>query len=189
MRLVTLRWPESNPSGHSWLLFHSEAPAPRAHLLTRRVRLRHARKRGVACAAILDTEPKMGPLEATRLRFSSSLRGKTLLIIGLTMFGLVGGLYVLSRVLLLRGFSHLEEDFARQNLERISSALANELGTLDRTTSEYASWDQSYAYLHGKQPSYARTEFPDATFQQLKINFVVILDNSGKKVFSKGFNL
>jgi len=131
----------------------------------------------------------MGPLEATRLRFSSSLRGKTLLIIGLTMFGLVGGLYLLSRVVLLRGFSHLEEDFARQNLERISSALANELGTLDRTTSEYASWDQSYAFLHGKQPSYSRTEFPDATFQQLKINFVVILDNSGKKVFSKGFNL
>jgi PAS domain S-box-containing protein len=131
----------------------------------------------------------MGPLEATRLRFSSSLRGKTLLIIGLTMFGLVGGLYLLSRVVLLRGFAHLEEDFARQNLERISSALANELATLDRTTSEYASWDQSYAFLRGKQPSYVQTEFPDVTFQQLKINFVMILDNSGKKVFSKGFNL
>jgi len=131
----------------------------------------------------------MGPLDATRVRFSSSLRGKTLLIVGLTMLGLVGGLYLLARVVLLRGFSHLEEDFARQNLERISSALANELATLDRTTSEYASWDQTYAYLHGKQPNYVHTEFPDVTFQQLKINFVVILDNSGRKVFSKGFNL
>ena len=47
----------------------------------------------------------MGPLEATRLRFSSSLRGKTLLIIGLTMFGLVGGLYVLCGALRLARFN------------------------------------------------------------------------------------
>jgi PAS domain S-box-containing protein len=131
----------------------------------------------------------LGPFKAAPLRFLSSLRGKTLLIILAAMLGLVGGLYTLSRVVLLRGFNHLEEDFARQNLGRASSAIANELDTLERTTSEYASWDQTFGYLHGKNPSYVKTEFPVPTFQQLKVNFVVILDNSGRKIFSKGFSL
>jgi PAS domain S-box-containing protein len=131
----------------------------------------------------------LGPFKAAPLRFFSSLRGKTLLIIFATMVGLVGGLYAISRVLLLRGFANLEEDFARQNLERASSAVQNELDTLDRTTSEYASWDQTYAFLHGKNPGYVSSEFPVPMFQQLKVNFVVILDKSGRKVFSKGFSL
>jgi len=131
----------------------------------------------------------LGPFKAAPLRFLSSLRGKTLLIILLAMLGLVGGLYALSRVILLRGFNHLEEDFARQSLGRASSALANELDTLARTTGEYAAWDQTYAYLRGKNPSYVNTEFPVTTFQQLKVNFVVLVDHSGRKLFSKGFSL
>jgi PAS domain S-box-containing protein len=119
----------------------------------------------------------------------SSLRQKTLLIIGITMFAAVGSLFLLSRIVLLRGYARLEEDFASQNLERAASALTNELNTLDRTTSEYAAWDQSYAYLHGRNPGYIKSEFPAPTFQQLKVSFVVILDNSGHKVFSKGFDL
>ncbi|MGH9761691.1 MAG: CHASE4 domain-containing protein, partial [Blastocatellia bacterium] len=116
----------------------------------------------------------------------SSLRGKTRFIIFVTMVCLVGGLYALSRVVLLRGFSHLENDSARQNLDRASSALANELASLDRTTSEYATWDQTYAYFHGTNPGYIKSEYAASTFQQLNLNFVILFDNSGKKVFAKG---
>ncbi len=131
----------------------------------------------------------MGPFRAAPLRFAASLRGKTILIIFITMLGLVAGLYSLARVVILRGFEKVEEDFARQNLERASSALANELDTLERTTNEYASWDQTYKFLHGKYPGYPKSEFPTPMFVQLKVNFVVILDESGRKVFSKGFSL
>jgi PAS domain S-box-containing protein len=119
----------------------------------------------------------------------SSLRQKTLLIIVLTMFVAVGSLFLLSRLLLLHGYARLEESFAKDNLERAASALNNELNTLDRTTSEYASWDQTYSYVHGTNPDYEKSEFPPATFQELKVSFVIILDNSGHKVFSKGFDL
>ena len=128
-------------------------------------------------------------LHSPDLRAPTSLRRKTLLIISVAMLGLVGGLYALSRVVLLRGFSKIEDEFARQNLERASSALANELEMLDRITSEYAEWDQTYAYMQKKNPGYVRSEFPGATFLEVKINFVVILDTSGREVFSKGFNL
>jgi len=105
------------------------------------------------------------------------------------MIGLVGGLYVLSRAVLLRSFNRLEEDFARDNIERASSALTNEINTLDRTASEYGAWDQTYAFVHDHNVRYIRSEFPSSTFQQLKISFVAIFDEHGKLLFSKGFDL
>lgn len=131
----------------------------------------------------------MGPFRATPLRFASSLRGKTFLIILLSTLGLAAGLYYLSRAVLMRDFSTLEDEFARQNLERARSALLNELDTLDHTTGEYGAWDQTYTFVKTRNPAYIQSEFPAATFQQLHIGFVVLLDNSGKVLFSKGFDL
>src|SRR6202045_3197565 len=105
------------------------------------------------------------------------------------MFVAVGSLFLLSRIILLHGYARLEENFARENLERAASALTNELNTPDRPTSEYAAWDQTHAYLNGSNPDDFKSEFPAATFQELKVSFVVILDNSGHKLFSKGFDL
>ena len=70
-----------------------------------------------------------------------------------------------------------------------ASAVSNDLSTLDRTTSEYAAWDQTYEYVQGKRPTYEKTEFPAPTFQQLQISFVAIYDLSGKRLFAKGFDL
>ncbi|MGO9931411.1 MAG: CHASE4 domain-containing protein, partial [Steroidobacteraceae bacterium] len=131
----------------------------------------------------------MAPLRIAQLRVPSSLRRKTLLIIGITMLGLVGGLFMLSRIVLMRGFAKLEEDFAGRDIARASSALDNELNTLDQTTSEYATWDLTYEYARGQRPNYTKTEFPAPTFQELKISFVVIFDTQGRKLFSKGFDL
>ncbi len=131
----------------------------------------------------------MAPLHIAQLRVPSSLRRKTLLIIGITMLGLVGGLFVLSRIVLMRGFARLEEDFAGADISRASSALANELNTLDQTTSEYATWDLTSEYARGLRPSYIKTEFPSSTFQELKISFVVVFDAHGRKLFSRAFDL
>ncbi len=131
----------------------------------------------------------MGSLRIAEQTLPTSLRRKTLLIIALTTIGMVGGLFLLSRYLLNRGFGHLEEEFARENVARASSAIANELTTLDRTTSEYAAWDQTYAFVHGEKPKFVETEFPTTTFQQLQISFVAIYDSNGKRLFAKGFDL
>ena len=127
----------------------------------------------------------MGPIEAAARKVPSSLRGKTLAIIFITVICLVGGLYSLAREVLLRGYAHIEENFARENIARAESALSNELATLDRGTYEYSSWDQTCAYMKGKDPGYTRSEFPLSTFKQLNLSFVAIFDNAGKPVFER----
>ncbi|HEY4710280.1 MAG TPA: CHASE4 domain-containing protein [Candidatus Acidoferrales bacterium] len=124
-----------------------------------------------------------------RFRLRTSLRNKTLVIVLTALVGLVGGLFVVSRAVLLSGFSRLEADFATENLGRASSALLNEIDTLQHTTDQFADQDQTYAYLGGPHPEGVRSEFPARIFEQLRVNFIVVLDRSGHRVFSKGFNV
>jgi PAS domain S-box-containing protein len=131
----------------------------------------------------------VGPFQRTKLHLSASLRGKTLFILLAVVLGLVGGLYALARVVLLRGFENIEEDFARQNLDRASSALSNELATLDRTTTDYSSWDHTYKFMRGEDPKYVKSDLLPMSLGQLRLNFVVLLDKSGRKVFSRSYNL
>jgi PAS domain S-box-containing protein len=102
---------------------------------------------------------------------------------------LVVGLFSLTRSVILRGFSKVEDDFARQNLDRASSALSNELENLEHATDQYADRDFTYNALRGNHPERVATEFTGPAFEQLRVNFVVVLDTSGRKVFASGFNL
>jgi PAS domain S-box-containing protein len=124
-----------------------------------------------------------------RFPLRTSLRHKTLMIVLAALIGLVGGLYVLSRAVLLRGFSRLEDDFAAENLGRATSALSNEVDTLQHTADQFADSDQTYEYLSGVNPDAVRAEFPARIFEQMRVNFVVVLDRSGRKIFSRGFNV
>lgn len=127
----------------------------------------------------------MGPIEAAARKVPSSLRGKTLIIVFVTVIGLVGGLYLLARQVLLRGYAHLEDESARENIGRAESALANQLAMQDRNTNEYASWDETYDFLNGRDPDYPKSEFPADTFRQLNLSFVAIFDSEGKPVFER----
>jgi len=123
-----------------------------------------------------------------RFQLRTSLRGKTLAIVLATVIGLVGGLYWLSRGVILRGFSNVENDFARENLERASSAITNELENLQQTADQYADRDQTYAYLQERNAASLKDEFSGPLFEQRRVNFFVVLDSSGHTVVGKGFN-
>jgi signal transduction histidine kinase/CheY-like chemotaxis protein len=116
------------------------------------------------------------------------LRTRTLLTVALSLVGLVAILYSVARVSMLRGFSELEADDTRQNLSRATAVLGDDLATLDNTTSDYAAWDDTCAYLAGKNPNLPVSEFPDQWFPRLRITFVMIFDQNGRKVFAKAYD-
>ncbi|HEV2206055.1 MAG TPA: CHASE4 domain-containing protein [Candidatus Acidoferrales bacterium] len=131
----------------------------------------------------------MASIPRSRLHLPHSLRGKTLVIVLITVFALVGGLYGLARMVLLRGYSTLESDFARQDIDRASSGLQNEIASLGRTNSDYSSWDETYRFLKGKNPQFPAEQFPSSELPQIKVNFVLIVDNAGRRVFSQAYDL
>ena len=119
----------------------------------------------------------------------TSLHNKTLAIVLVTLIGLVGGLYALSRVVLMSGFARVEDSFARQNLARASSALSNETQTLQHAAQQYADLDQTYDYVLDGNAGRVRAEFPSRIFEQLRVNFIVVLDRQGRELFSQALSL
>jgi PAS domain S-box-containing protein len=128
------------------------------------------------------------PLNRRRPR-GWTLRTKTVFFISLTLVGLLVALYAVSRQVLLRSYGELEEQDTRQNLERAVSALTDDLDSLGRAASDYSAWDQTYAFIHGGNPNFVKSEFPVETFLRLRLSLAVLLDNSGKTIFEQAADL
>src|SRR5258708_13658021 len=116
------------------------------------------------------------------------LRTRTLLSVALSLVSLVAILYSVARVSMMHSFATLEEDDTRQNLARATAVLADDLSTLDHTTSDYAAWDDTCAFLEGRNPNLPTSEFPDPWFPRLRINFVLIFDSHGRQVFPNAYD-
>jgi sensor domain CHASE-containing protein len=116
------------------------------------------------------------------------LRARTLLCVALSLVSLIAILYSVARFSMVRSFAALEADDARQNLARATAVLADDLATLDNTTSDYAAWDDTCEFLEGKKPNLPTSEFPDEWFPCLRIDFVLIFDRSGRQVFAKAYD-
>lgn len=117
------------------------------------------------------------------------LRKKTLTIICVTFVSLILALYAISQIILLNSFAELEERSTRQNVERALSALNDELSYLDTVTSDWAAWDDTYAFIDDVNPDYIKSNLVNGTFIELGLNLLLLIDSSGRIVFGKAFDL
>ncbi len=118
-----------------------------------------------------------------------TLRKKTIIIIGVTLAGLILILYVISRVILLDSFAELEKQNTCRNVERILSALSDELSNLNHLTGDWAGWDDTYAFIEDANDDYIKSNLGDETFIELKLNIMLFINSSSQIIFDKGFDL
>lgn len=118
-----------------------------------------------------------------------TIRKKTLLIIGATFVGLVVILYFVSQNILLNSFARLEEKTTQENIERVVSALENNISFIDATADDWATWDDTYAFIQDKNQDYINSNLVDGTFVNLGLNFMLYIDAAGKVVYAKAVDL
>ena len=121
-----------------------------------------------------------------------TLRTKTLIIIGVTLAGFLVALYSVSRIVLLGSFAKLEEQDARRNVDRVRSALADELATLDHICRDSATWDKTYAFIQNGDPEFIKSDVGYGRFSTLaqrRQNLLLYIGASGQIVFGEGFDL
>ena len=117
----------------------------------------------------------------------NSLRTKVLGALTLALLVLFLAQYAITRAVLLNGFSHLDTTRANLNLQLIRTAIEQQLSQLEGVTKDYAYWDEMIDFVKGSAPK-LDTNFSPQTFNNLKINSIVITDINGKILFSKAMN-
>jgi sensor domain CHASE-containing protein/class 3 adenylate cyclase len=118
-----------------------------------------------------------------------SLRQKTLLLIGLTLASLVGILYASLSIIFLSSFAQIEERDAHRNVQRVRQALSDELQTLSTTATDYAEWDDTYAFIEDANQDFVQKNLLEQIFVDFKLNVLLFLNRKNQIVFGKGFNL
>jgi PAS domain S-box-containing protein len=113
-----------------------------------------------------------------------TLRNTTLVIVGMTIFGLIAVLYIISQSILFNGFSRIEQNQVQANIERINKIFADRIAHLKMQCKDYSNWDDTCNYLETGNPEYTINFIPQS-MDNLKIDFVLIYNREGNLVFSK----
>jgi sensor domain CHASE-containing protein/signal transduction histidine kinase/HAMP domain-containing protein len=128
-----------------------------------------------------------------------TLRGKTLMIIGLTMVLLIVVLFLISRGIIHSGFKKVENDLAfgidkieksdtRQNVQRVTDALRYKIDNLATKAADWAQWDDTYRFVVDKNKAYIQSNLSKESLAALKINMIIMLNIKGQLVYGIAFD-
>ena len=118
-----------------------------------------------------------------------TLRIKTLLIVAAALASLIVVLYLTSSSILSSSFAQEEQQDTRQQVERVLNTLSDWQEELNRTTNDYAAWDDTYAFIQDANEAYITANLVDNTFVNLKVNVMFFVDATGRVVLSKTVDL
>jgi signal transduction histidine kinase len=134
------------------------------------------------------------PAAKLRGRFGSyrrytTLRWKTLLIVAATLIGLLVIVYIPLRIFLLGSFVALEQQLLLTDLDRAFNAINDDTYNLDLMNAGYSMWDDTYAFVEAPKQEYIDNNFYDDFLADNRLNLVLVIDNAGRTVFGKAFDL
>ena len=117
------------------------------------------------------------------------LREKILTIGGLTSIILILILYAVAQIILLGSFAKLEEDYTHGNVQQALDALSQEIMNVNTKASDWASWDDTYAFIKDTNKRYIHSNLTQDTFAGLRINFILFVDSYARIVCERAFDL
>lgn len=118
-----------------------------------------------------------------------TIRKKTLFIIFVTTLFLVLFLYVISETFFLNSFANLEERDVLKNVDRAQLALSSDIDQLNSTETDWASWNDTYAFIMNRNQNYISANMNVESLSNLRLNLMLFVDSYGQFVFAKMVNL
>ncbi|MFH1216205.1 MAG: CHASE4 domain-containing protein [Pseudomonadota bacterium] len=110
-----------------------------------------------------------------------SIRKKILVTISLLSLCLTLLFYLFFLNIVLANFDKLEEHFVSNNIARVKATILEGASALDTITHDWASWDDTYHYIHNLNKEYEETNIvPDTFTSSAKIEFLLYFDIDGK---------
>jgi hypothetical protein len=97
--------------------------------------------------------------------------------------------YVGAQLILVDNYEALEKQRAEMNVKRCLNALSNELAELDSTATDWAAWDDTYAFIQDANDNYLKSNLVSDTFVNLRLNMMVFINSTGNIVYGKAFDL
>ncbi|RJQ78961.1 MAG: response regulator [Desulfobacteraceae bacterium] len=117
------------------------------------------------------------------------IRTKTLAIVGTMVMTLVTVLTAASYLLVTGRFARLEIDEVETQVLRVHNELNDTIATLEAIAADWAPWDNTCRFIQDLNESYVEENLVDATFTNLRLNFMLFFNNNAELAYSRFFEL
>jgi signal transduction histidine kinase len=118
-----------------------------------------------------------------------SLQIKLLLLIsGLFLILSLAG-FTAHQLVILPSFQALEQDEARRNMEQVAQAIQRELDHLGISTTDWASWDDTYAFIQDRNPAYVESNLGPTVLENMRGNLLYLFNRQGELVWGASYDL
>jgi two-component sensor histidine kinase len=118
-----------------------------------------------------------------------NLRGKTALILVITIVIAAVSVVLGSRWYFQRGLASVERADAEEALARAAALVADDLDQLDMVTHDWATWDDTWNYVESRDPAYVESNLTPAAIAPLNLSSIAIFDERGRRVYSSSADL
>ena len=98
-------------------------------------------------------------------------------------------LHFVSVFIITPSFTVLDKEENNQSINQAMTTLNYRLTQVEENVVDYSNWDDTYNFVKGNNPDYIGTNFVDSTFETLKLNLVIIFDNSKNVVYFQEYDL
>jgi PAS domain S-box-containing protein len=116
------------------------------------------------------------------------LQEKTALIFLGLLIVLMVLVSVFSSMVILSSYANLEQLYTRQDLQQAVTKIDDEANTLSAIVSDWGPWDDAYNFVQGNKPDFISTNLAPDTFNNLRLNVVIITNRKGEIVYSGAYN-
>src|SRR5271157_4311742 len=115
------------------------------------------------------------------------MRRRILLAIGGTLLVMLIIISLSSSALLRDSYAGLERRYMERDVQRITGDISLQASELGHTTEDYATSSGMYQYVRHPNPAYTEGNFTPESVENLDLQVVIVLDNSGRVVLSRAF--
>ena len=117
-----------------------------------------------------------------------NLRTKLLLGIGIALIVTFAIVAVFSVLSMEKSYQALEKKEVITTVERAQSSLGIDKKNLRSITRDYAAWTETLHFVRGENPDWIQTNTGNDFFERFGIQGILLFDNTGNLIFSKGYN-
>jgi len=96
---------------------------------------------------------------------------------------------VVQRLVIASSFAALERKETLRDLDRCREALNKELSYLRQVCADWASWDDTYAFIVEPRGEYVASNLGKKTFTDNQLNLIHFYDKEGRLVWGEGYRL
>ncbi|MEG4203913.1 CHASE4 domain-containing protein [Microcoleus sp. Pol7_A1] len=116
------------------------------------------------------------------------LRRKTLSIVGITIAGLTGILYVASSSILLGSLVKAEEQEATQVVRGVLSVFGQTADDFNSRFADWSSWDDTYTFMQNRNSGFIASNLIPEGLANIRVNIAVFVNTSGKILYGTGLD-